>query len=307
MDGRRDVDGIRALGPLRHGSGELLQEERVALAAREDRGRGAVGHGRACRRRADELHAVLARERRERELRHMGPVGPRGAIPGPVGHEQQHRPAHNALDERAEELIRGAVDPVKVLDEKDQRPPLGKRRHELHDGLERPRPHRVRCHAAEIHRDAEEVQDVGAALRFVGRRPEAALELRLDGGRRIGVEEPAELTDDGRDREVGRRGAVRDASPFRVDGRRRRESVAQLEHQARLADAGLADDAHDVTVAGQGGGEAAAEPVELTTSPDEARHAAVGGKQDPFRAGQPVHRTAIRTSADGDGVEAPSQ
>jgi hypothetical protein len=147
---------------------------------------------------------------------------------------------------------------VKILDQQDERPPLRERRRELRDGIERSRLHHLGGHATQIHRDAEKVEDVGAALGFVRRRPEAARQLRLDRRRRIGVGKSAHLTDQRRDREVGRRGAVRDATRLGIHRRRRGELPAQLEHQPRLADARLADDGDDMTIACQRGGEAAA-------------------------------------------------
>ena len=57
--------------------------------------------------------------------------------------------------------------------------------------------------------------------------------------------------------------------------------VGELPEEAGLADAGLADDGHDLAVPGAGALQGLAELLQLRVAPDEAREAAGGGRLQP--------------------------
>jgi hypothetical protein len=73
---------------------------------------------------------------RQRERRHVRKPGPRRGEAGPIGDHSHHQHALDAMDDQLEQLGRGGVDPVRVLEDDQDRP--GRQSGELfQQGLER--------------------------------------------------------------------------------------------------------------------------------------------------------------------------
>jgi hypothetical protein len=116
---------------------------------------------------ADEGEAVPRSERLKRDLRCVGLVAPRRPVPGSVGEEQQHRRAGHDIDQRRQELLRRAIDPVEVLDYKRQGLAPAGAQGELPErlegaGLERLRAQRLERLGVGLH--SEEVEQTGGAV-----------------------------------------------------------------------------------------------------------------------------------------------
>jgi hypothetical protein len=119
-------------------SHELLEEEGVAIRPGQDGRDGSRLDGTAAQHRFDELAAGLDGQRRQSNLGRVRPAGPRQLIARPRGaHEQDPRPS-NDFCERGEELLRGPVNPVQVLDHDDKGLALLLAKQELLQRLERP-------------------------------------------------------------------------------------------------------------------------------------------------------------------------
>ena len=88
LDRRRHRHAGREATALAHRARELLEEERVALGAREHGVHQRVGDGRVAQDRAHEGEAVGGRQRRQRDLGRVRLVDPRRAISGAVGRDE---------------------------------------------------------------------------------------------------------------------------------------------------------------------------------------------------------------------------
>ena len=88
LDRRRHRHAGGEATALAHRARELLQEERVALGAREHGVHQRVGDGRVAQDRAHEGEAVGGRQRRQRDLGCVRLVDPRRAIAGAVGRDE---------------------------------------------------------------------------------------------------------------------------------------------------------------------------------------------------------------------------
>ena len=141
-----DAGHEHALHRLRHdrvlrsvalvdGSGELLEEEGVALAPPDDGLRPIRDRRRE--QRAHELAAVVRRKPGQGELRHVGASRPGRLVAGPIRAEQQDRLPAEVVHEARQELLGRPVHPVEVLDhEHEGAPPRAGHAH-LDERLER--------------------------------------------------------------------------------------------------------------------------------------------------------------------------
>jgi len=114
-----------------------------------------------------------------------------------------------------------------------------------------------------------EARIVAEAQRF-GSRPDPG----LDCGGRLVAGQPARISHDRRDRQVGDRAPVGEAGA--TEDRPAATALVELEEDPRLADPRLAYDAHDLAVALVG-------QLEPTLQQGELRVTAHEGRQDPAR------------------------
>ena len=131
--GRQPIDarGQHALHRIGHrqpaGAGvgqhvrQLLEEERVALAPVQDQPRARVVGGQLGQQRADDVEAVGAPQRRQRQLGGVRAVEPGRPVARPVRGHHEDRGAADALRQPGQARLRGAVDPVQVLEQQHER------------------------------------------------------------------------------------------------------------------------------------------------------------------------------------------
>ena len=115
---------------------ELLHEEGIARCFREDEVAKLGGHVTFGEDGLDEFGA-----RRQGELIHPdvcvgGSARPAVGILRPVEEDEEDRCIRKPADEVVEELLRGRVDPVEILDHEDKRLPLALPDEEITQGLE---------------------------------------------------------------------------------------------------------------------------------------------------------------------------
>lgn len=250
-----EVAGIGPAGACR--GRELLGEVGVALGPSGgvlDGAGGQVGAGPA-----DDVLQVRLRERPEveaGEVREPGPHGERARERMPAvdvvtapGHEQPEPLEPSAGEQDGEQLARGLVGPVDVLDDEQQRSPSSEIRQRCVDRLDEPGPVGVAAGAQAEPRDDRGQPGV--------RRDELVHEVPLpgvEGGEHLDERQVGQARADLAD-------AVADEHPA-VGGR-----VDEAPDQGRLADAGVAAEQHGA--AGAGPPERGGQPGQLTVSSDQ--------------------------------------
>ena len=262
---------------------ELLEEERVALAALQDRA------SRPRRRSLDRRRPIPAARALSPAL--SGPIVicvtyersiQGGAVARPVGRDQEDPGREQLADQRRQELLGGSIDPVQVLDDDDEWP-LGRCFQEQQAqrverarldclGAERRRgqPARPRCRSGE------------AATRR--RRPEARCRARpRRWPARIAAGESVSSTPQcARSKSISGRYGTRlpydTQRPSRImlDSGARRHRARRLVHQPRLAHAGLANHADGVALAGHHLREQAVEQRDFAPAANEGPEHAPG-------------------------------
>ena len=216
------------------------------------------GHRRRILRqhRPHDVQALLRGERLQRHLRHAGLLAPRRAIAEAVRAHHEHRGARDNLGERGEILLGRTVDPVQVLDDDDQRRVTALLDDELPQRLEDPRLRHLRREGREplVVRDVEEMEEIGRRFEQVETRlQEVRAGLVRDLAHGIALRDAAQRPEHVEHRQVRDRQAVRAALPLDVGHRPSGQALAELEDQARLADAGFAADADDLAAAAHRG------------------------------------------------------
>ena len=218
---------------------------------------------------------------------------------GPVVDEQQEPGRGQALDETVEERLGLAVDPLEILDEDEEGLDLALAQQQSLDAVERAltalgRIEPFPCGVAVSDVEQREQRGQRRLERRVERRGDLAANL-LGVVRLLDGEVRSQQLHDGQVRRrlaVGHRAGLEHAPALGV-GR-----VQDFPGEARLADAGLADDAHHLPVAGADPVERAAHLFELDVAAEEARQAAREGGVQARAAGPhardlvDVHRLA---------------
>ncbi len=184
----------------------------------------------------------------------MRVAGPGRSELGPVSYKQQHRQASQALHHKVEQLERGRVHPVRVLEYHQHRAARGE---PLELGEERAEGTGIlllRCQGrqreAAVGRQREEFGEEGCDLGRVGNgQREQRLELSESGRVVIAAGEPrraCELLDDRVQRAVRvvRRAVITEADPLLGA-----QPLAQGENNPRLADPGFARQQHHLALA----------------------------------------------------------
>ena len=311
VDGVGDDPGLRSV--LDDRARQLLQEERVALRLGQDFLRDGARQRAVARHRIHELRALARRQRPERDLGGVRPVHPRRAEAGARGGEEAEARARHALDERLEELLRRAVDPVQVLHHQQQRlPPAGPQEQQA-QRLEGPRLHRLRRGGRRAGLDAGQPEQPPRRVRGqvqLARLPRDQLRRLFRPRVRADAALRAHEVDQREQRDLLAIGD-RPALPQRRAGGAAR--AGQLVDQARLAHARLTDDGDDLAVAGQSLCGQVLQHRQLAPAAHERRQDAQAARaQRGIDAGQAPHAIGGHPAArrlDGDrlGVDASGQ
>jgi hypothetical protein len=194
---------------------------------------------------------------------------------------------------------------VEVFDEEDERLADGGGEEDLAEGGEGAGADRFGREAVERvgrRREAEEGQEERAQLcRRKAERPDLLLDARGScRGLALLLDAPG-AREEVDEREVGDGGAVRDGAAFPAAEAVGGEGVAELEDEAGLADAGLADQGDGLAGAGRGAAGAVEEEGELAAAADEGAEAAAG----PLEPGRLAPDEAVPAPVRGYGGPPP--
>ena len=110
-----------------NGLGQLLDEQRHAIAALDDLGDEFGSDGGIAGKLLDQGRTVPLAEPVQRHCRDMRLVGPGGLEFRAKGNEQQYRQPADAIDGQIDQVARGRVDPVHVLEDHQHRMAAGER------------------------------------------------------------------------------------------------------------------------------------------------------------------------------------
>ena len=312
LDGGRDLDRLdwleqpipSALSLERSGLHEppdrLLEEERVSAAHQELLERREPGV--LAEEGIQELAGALDGQRAQPYVAVVGLPAPGVLVLGPVRHQEQEPRGSERRHEAVEEGLRLGVDPVEVLDDEEQR---------LLSRLAQQEPsHRVQCalpslHRAEspplavVHRHVDQRQErrQGRPERLVQREELAGdtLAYLAEIVAVLDLEVALEQVDR---RQIAGGLAVGDRGALEDQPSRQAVRLDELVDQPGLADAGLADDRHDLAVPLSTLGVRAAQLLQLRVAADEARQTAADGGLEPR-----PRRAEPRDLVDLDGVD----
>ena len=266
LHGRRNRAVRAAGGLLSCGSRELFEEEGVSLAPTDDPLGRVVCLAEDC---CDDLFAGLPRERPEGDLGDVRLAEPWGVVTGAVGRQQENRDGRQLVDQLGQELLRRAVDPVRVFDDQKQRS-TGFREQQLAQRLERSALQRGRIEREELSvtgRDVERVMKVATEFRVHAQLLERRADLRSDALTVVVRRDPARLPHQIKDREIGNCRPERQATTLKRDRVHLRREL-QLVSQPRLAEAGVAGNADDLSLRRRGA-KGLPKRLELLISPRE--------------------------------------
>ena len=209
-----------------------------------------------------------------------------------------------------EELLGEAVDPVEVLDDQQQGPAAAAGEAHRQQGLEGALLDRLRTEVVgrPVVAEAQHLQQQGHAGAGVDPQlGQAERGLGLDLGGRVAVRDAAVGAHDVGQRDVGDGRAVGEAAPLQHGEALGGQRAAQLGDDARLAHAGLADDAHDLAAAGCGLGHQLLKGGELALAADEAssgrRAEALQGRAPRPESQHAVRDHGLGPAANRDGAD----
>ena len=215
------------------------------------------------------------------------PFADGGRVSRTRGEDHQDAPGGQTVGQGPQELPRGLVRPVHVLDHEDHALALGDAQQHAAHGVQDPRAPRVRIHRRQRRVGGVERQEIAqerqGRAKVVAKPQDVGLEAA--GGRRLLVPlaDPACAAKQVAERVKGHGVAERHRVPFEP-----RSHVtarpAKLAQEARFPDARLADDGHDAALARARLLEALGEEAELGQATDEPARVARGDRG----ADQPV-------------------
>jgi len=252
---------------------DLLDEERVSLGTRGDELVQRVGHARRLQHGLGHAPHLRLCEGLERQACVVAVIAEGMAVARAVAQQQQHPQGRHRTRHVAEELLRGAVDPVDVLDHQHEGRLLAEA---LETGADR-----AEGLAAPGGRILGVYRFVAAGKRqelaHVGQRPLEAtpgarlvlFQLALDGGVVVGLLDPEASPQPVHDGVKGKVARVRHAAAFHPLVRLSLEAAPELVAQTRFADAGLPDQEDDLTLADGGRREGTPQSGQLVLAPDQ--------------------------------------
>jgi len=285
--------------------GELLDEQGDAVGAREDLvqqlGREPLAPGDL----RDHGHRLAARQPAQRECRDMRQARPVRLELGPVGYEQEHGGILDVHDALRQQLLRGRVDPVRVLEQHENGLAPGERQELRDEHLQRPALALLgREVGRRIARRRGDREQVGEQRHGVRGRPRLGQGLQLLQPHLGGIVRPdaggvEQLGDHGVERAVAviGRALVADRQVLAVV-----HIVAQHLRDPRLAHARVGGQQHDLALAGPRGVPALPEQGDLRLAADDReQHAPVHGLEPRTRVALPEH--APHAGGPGDAFE----
>src|SRR3972149_4254509 len=256
--------------------GELLQEERIPLGFGQDELGDGVRDLLHLEDRLDHAQAVLGRERLERHLGGVGLVHPGRPITRTGRAEKEHRGARDTLDDEGDALLRCFVAPVKVLQHQNDRLEPAALQAQLPEGVKRPALDRLGGQRRQAVRSLLHAEQLEGVRRTLLRIHLPLLEPRPNllghGLGLVSLGDPEEPAEDVEHREIRNGAPEGEAAPLQVRDFLPPEAVPELEKEAGLADAALADDPHLPAVSPGGQVQAALEQLQVVTPPDELDH-----------------------------------
>ena len=278
--------------------GQLLDEQRHAVGPGDDlldhleRQRLAAGDA------LDHGGRLTMAQPAERERADVRIAAPGRREVGPKDHHQQDRQALDPIDDLLEQLDRGGVDPMRVLEDHQHRIAAGEPGQLIEQGGEHLGAvllrREVERRIAALGRDRQERRQQRCRLpRARARLAEQGLQLlELDRGRIVAAEigGALELVEHRIERAAGVEGR---AEVVQVDARLLLQLLAQALDEARLADPGLARQQHHLALAVLGLAPARQQHTDLVLAPDQGRQPARRGGLEARGAGRlahPVHR-----------------
>ena len=230
----------------------LLEEEGIPRRALDQEPAQRLQAGIVAQERVQQLGRALVRQRIEAELRVVGPASPRVLILGAIVDEQQEARRRKAVDEAVEEGLRLGVDPVEVLEHRQQRPDLALPQQQALQGVERALPSLGGIEGWKRAVRGERVQQ-----RQQGRDgvPQALVErqhvpgdLGADRARVVAVRDLEVRLEEIDDRQVRGRLPVRHGEALEDEPSLGPMGMDELVEEAGLPHAGLPDDGHDLAV-----------------------------------------------------------
>ena len=229
-----------------HRLGQFLQIERHAVRALRDAAHDFAGQVAGARHATDEILGLAATDRFQLDQRRVLLEAPRRLELLPARHQQHHRPVADTPDEQVEQLARGRIDPVRVVDDHQPRLRAGQPPQVAGDALQQhlAQPPCIgrRPGARAVHRHCQQFRNqrsgADAALAVLRQERLEALE-RLG----IGAIEPRGPPQPLQDRVQRAALMLRGAIVAQQQRRIRPYPAGEFESHARLADTGVA--AHD--------------------------------------------------------------
>ena len=266
-------------------------------ALRASSARSSAGTRAASSTRARHALRLELRERLEREPPVEAAVAEGMPVARPVRQQHERALGRHRVRQELEEFLGRLVDPVQVFDHEHEERAARGAQHPLAQRAEGLAAPRRRVHA--VHRGvaAREREEQAHERQRPGERVSRVLLGRLDLRERAGLvvalvqrERVAEAVGDGMERGGAR---VRRAASLEPGVRDVREPAPELVQQARLAEARLADEEHDLAAARRARlASASRSAVELALAADERREAR-----------RRTHRDAIGHGALGERLE----
>ena len=284
---------------LGDGEGQLFREQRIASRPGGDESDGLLVHPGA-EDGARDARRLVRGERRQRDLGREAHAHQARSLGRSIGQEQQDAGAGQALGEGRQVRLGGAVDPVHVLDDHHERLARARRHAHADQRLQGPGAHRLRAQSRQpiVRGAAEQVQEEGRPL--VGVEVEGAERpphLVGDEIERVHVGDSAGRADEVEDGQERGSDAVGHALAREIRHLAGRQALAKLIEQARLADAGLADDRHETALPAHGELQMLGQELQLAGAPDEAGHASAGPKPRALEARDAIRARGQRGSS----------
>jgi hypothetical protein len=244
----RRLDGARFLERAHH----FLDEEWVPLGLSDDKGLELLGQGVGGQDGLRHLFPLRGREGIQGEPGMKAPLAQAMHVARPVGDDHQGPAGGHAVGDEGQILFGGGVRPMQVLVDEHVRTYLGGSHGQRADGVEESRPalRRIqieKTRIAGIDRE-QEAQMREDRPQVFPEQQHVALDLpdhHLLGVTFLDPEGPPEHVDEGVEGDGTPKGHAVPLEPERLVG----QTATKLEEQARLADAGLAGDEDDLSLA----------------------------------------------------------
>ena len=234
----------------------LLEEEGIPLRALDQEPAQRLQAGIVAQERVQQLGRALVRQRIEAELRVVGPASPRVVILGAIVDEQQEPRRRKAVDEAVEEGLRLGVDPVEVLEHRQQRPDLALPQQQALQGVERALPSlggiEGRKRAVRGERVQQRQQGRDGVPQALVERQHVPGDLGADRARVVAVRDLEVRLEEIDDRQVRGRLPVRHGEALEDEPSLGAMGMDELVEEAGLPHAGLPDDGHDLAVPAAG-------------------------------------------------------